>query len=178
VGQLSYHCGTVRQLHIEPRRSLKKFPPHRKSCSGAPRRAPVGAYSDLDLLPRERSPEFRRDPPFLAQLAASSNPKVSPSTCVSLCYAWMPTFVVIGVPPIVPTVLTDPIPRFTGIDHGEHAARVEIRTAGVVQNSIVVTLDSYHDVWLPRRQILKPCIFAAQLDNHGLLAVGKPRQSI
>ncbi|MGO9271925.1 MAG: hypothetical protein ACLQOO_16945 [Terriglobia bacterium] len=76
----------------------------------------------------------------------------------------------IGVPLTIFTQLTHPISGFTGIEYLEQAARVEIRPAGVIQNPIVITFDSYDDVRLSGRQIFVPCISPPQFDRHRRLS--------
>ncbi|MGO9271922.1 MAG: hypothetical protein ACLQOO_16930 [Terriglobia bacterium] len=69
----------------------------------------------------------------------------------------------IGVPLTIFTQLTHPISGFSGIKYLEQAARIEIRPAGVIQNSIIVSFDSYDERMAVRASDLYTGRFSAAI---------------
>jgi hypothetical protein len=60
----------------------------------------------------------------------------------------------------------DPIVRFGGVDDFKEARGIEIRASLIVQNPVIIGLDSNHDVRQTRGEVGISCVFTTELNNH------------
>ena len=60
----------------------------------------------------------------------------------------------------------DPIVRFRGVNNLKEARGIEIRAALIIQNPVIVGLDSNHDVRQTRGEVGVSRVFATELNNH------------
>lgn len=60
----------------------------------------------------------------------------------------------------------DPIVRFRGVNHLEEARGIEIRAASIVQNAVIISFDSNHDIRQAGREVRISRVFTTELNNH------------
>jgi hypothetical protein len=60
----------------------------------------------------------------------------------------------------------NPITRFATIDNLKEARGIEIRSALIVQNTVIVGLDSNHDIRQTRGEVRIWRVFTTELNNH------------
>jgi hypothetical protein len=64
------------------------------------------------------------------------------------------------------TSLPDPIARFARIDNLKEARGIEIRSALIIQNTVIIGLDSNHDIRQTRGEVRISRVFTTELNNH------------
>jgi hypothetical protein len=72
----------------------------------------------------------------------------------------------IGVPLPLLASFCDPITRFATIDNLEEARGIEIRAALIVQNTVIIGLDSNHDIGQTWGEVWISYIFSTEFNNH------------
>jgi hypothetical protein len=60
----------------------------------------------------------------------------------------------------------DPVVRFGRIDDFKEARGIEIRAALIVQNTVIIGLDSNHDIRQTRGEVRISRVFTTELNNH------------
>ena len=60
----------------------------------------------------------------------------------------------------------DPIVRFRGVNNLKEARGIEIRAALIVQNTVIIGLDSNHDIRQPGGEIRISSFFSTEFNNH------------
>lgn len=72
----------------------------------------------------------------------------------------------IGVRLPLLALFRNPIVRFRRVNNPKEARGIEIRAALIVQNTVIIGLDSNHDIRQTRGEVRISRVFTTELDNH------------